>query len=409
VDYKLDAYIPTIVSQPSMKPDGALSVSGSVVYGTFGYQWYKNGVALAGGTGQSAEIPFSAGLSSGTYTVKLSNSFGSVSSAGVNFDRNVALRPYIPTIVSQPSMTPDGALSVSGSVVYGTFGYQWYKNGVAVAGGTGQSAEIAFYAGLSSGTYAVKLSNSFGSVVSNSVKFDRTKFSMFASVLGGTLPGDSELSGQVVSNFQIGKTEVTWGEWKTVREWAATHGYSDLADVGAGSVDPYPVINVSWYDVVKWCNAKSEKEGKTPVYQVSGVTYKSGESDPTVKTSANGYRLPTELEWEWAARGGRQTHGYTYSGSNDLNAVGWYSDNSSGASHEVGTKAANELGIFDMTGNVWEWCWDLYSSDFVYRRLRGGSWDDDASSATVSFRGYIGNPGYRDVSTGFRLACSSGQ
>jgi len=229
------------------------------------------------------------------------------------------------------------------------------------------------------------------------------------SVLGGTLPSASSLSAQVVDDFQIGKTEVTWGEWKSVREWAATHGYSDLADVGAGSVDPYPVINVSWYDVVKWCNAKSEKEGKTPVYQVSGVTYKSGKSDPTVKTSANGYRLPTELEWEWAARGGRQTHGYTYSGSNDLNAVGWYSDNSSGASHEVGTKAANELGIFDMTGNVWEWCWDLYSSDFVYRRLRGGSWDDDASSATVSFRGYIGNPGYRDVSTGFRLACSSGQ
>jgi len=397
-----------------MKPDGALSVRGSVVYGTFGYQWYKNGVALAGGTGQSAEIPFSAGLSSGTYTVKLSNSFGSVSSAGVNFDRNVALRPYIPTIVSQPSMTPDGALSVSGSVVYGTFGYQWYKNGVAVAGGTGQSAEIAFYAGLSSGTYAVKLSNSFGSVVSNSVKFDRTKFSMFASVLGGTLPGDSELSGQVVSNFQIGKTEVTWGEWKIVREWAVANGYDDLAKVGSGTGDRYPVTDVSWYDVVKWCNAKSEKEGRTPVYLVNGATYRSGEfgwngSGVVSQNAGNGYRLPTELEWEWAARGGRQTHGYKYSGSNDQNAVGWYYGNSGDRTHEVGTKAANEQGLYDMSGNVWEWCWDLYSSGYAFRRFRGGSWNSHADNAPVSYRGYDSGPDYRDSYLGFRLACSSGQ
>ena len=106
------------------------------------------------------------------------------------------------------------------------------------------------------------------------------------SVAGGTLSESSELAGEVVATFQIGKNEVTWGEWKTVRDWAVTNGYSDLAEVGdtypSGSADNFPVINVSWYDVVKWSNARSEKEGLTPVYQVSGTTYKTGQGEGSV-------------------------------------------------------------------------------------------------------------------------------
>jgi formylglycine-generating enzyme required for sulfatase activity len=108
------------------------------------------------------------------------------------------------------------------------------------------------------------------------------------TVQGGALPSGSGLAGQTVPTFQIGKYEVTWGEWKAVRDWAVNNGYSDLANVGSGSGDDHPVREVSWYDVVKWCNARSEKEGLVPVYQVGGAVYKTGESVPTVNSSASG-------------------------------------------------------------------------------------------------------------------------
>ncbi len=227
---------------------------------------------------------------------------------------------------------------------------------------------------------------------------------------GGTLPQSSGLSGQTVATFHIGTYEVSWGEWKEVRAWGVANGYSDLAGVGdtypSGSADNFPVINVSWYDVVKWMNAKSEKDGLTPVYQVSGAVYKTGESVPSLSSSANGYRLPTEVEWEWAARGGVSSQGYTYSGSNEVNAVAWYYDNSSNGTKAVGTKAANELGIHDMSGNVWEWCEDvLYTS---YRRFRGGSWYDRADGCSVADRVSGIGPAYRNGYIGFRLARSSG-
>lgn len=232
------------------------------------------------------------------------------------------------------------------------------------------------------------------------------------TVVGGTLPLSSELAGQTVSTFQIGKYEVTWGEWQEVRLWAVNNGYSDLQLVGSGASGSHPVQQVSWYDVVKWCNAKSEKDGVTPVYQVSGATYKTGETVPTENITANGYRLPKDKEWEWAARGGVSSQGYTYSGSNDANAVAWTWENSGQAAHEIGTKAANELGIYDMSGNASEWCedWDSWDSSDPDRLYRGGSWLSVAYNAEVASRDSFTNPATRDFrGIGFRLARSSGQ
>ena len=231
------------------------------------------------------------------------------------------------------------------------------------------------------------------------------------TVEGGTLPSGSELAGQSVGAFEIGKTEVTWSEWKEVRDWAVANnkGY-DLAGVGdkypQGSADNFPVIDVNWFDVVKWCNARSEKEGKTAVYTVSGQIYKTGESEPTVSASANGYRLPSDKEWEWAARGGVRSKGYTYSGSNTISEVGWTLENSNDGTKAVGTKQANELGIYDMSGNVWEWCEDVANTS--NRRIRGGSWDYNAGGAAVANRVFSNGPVYRHYNVGFRLARSSG-
>jgi len=185
-------------------------------------------------------------------------------------------------------------------------------------------------------------------------------------VQGGTLPQTSQLAGTTVSTFQIGKTEVTWAEWQEVRSWAVANGYSFNTgyntnnDIGSGNSGNHPVTAINWYDAVTWCNAKSEKEGLTPVYWLNGIVYRYGPHRPTVNASANGYRLPTEEEWEWAVRGGMSSKGYHYSGSNYLDAVGWYSANSEGSIMAVGTKSANELGLYDMSGNVWEMVENLW-------------------------------------------------
>ena len=173
-----------------------------------------------------------------------------------------------------------------------------------------------------------------------------------------------------------------------------------------------PVEKVSWYDCIEFCNElTAEIMGEEHcVYTIRG-------SSVTADFSQKGFRLPTEAEWEYAAMGGRY---HTYAGTNNdasLKDYAWYDSNSGGKTHEVGTKQANKYGIYDMSGNVWEWCWDWYSSSTPsggqsdptgaasgkFRVLRGGSWYYDADYAARAFQGYL-DPGHRDSNLGLRLA-----
>ena len=171
-----------------------------------------------------------------------------------------------------------------------------------------------------------------------------------------------------------------------------------------------PVEQVSWYDAIYFCNKLSEKEGLTPVYSVNGITdvskwgytpHNEEELEGNIRQNlaANGYRLPTEEEWEYAAEGGQN---YEYSGSNDLNEVGWYEDNSGDRTHSVAQKKANGYGLYDMSGNVWEWCWDVNFSNFRY--IRGGSYYYGDRDCRVDGR-YDDDAINQSDDRGFRVVC----
>lgn len=201
---------------------------------------------------------------------------------------------------------------------------------------------------------------------------------------------------------------VTLSDRRTQRRWPVGLGAFQIASLpvtqelyarvtgrrpSAASGDLLPVENVSWWDAVHFCNALSGRDGFSPAYRVDG-------DDIAWDASADGYRLPTEAEWEYACRAG--TSGPHYG---PLDDIAWYRENSGERPHEVGTKEPNAWGLHDMLGNVWNWCWDLYDPEVygTYRVLRGGGWFDEHWSLRASAR-RRSHPTYRVDDVGFRVA-----
>jgi formylglycine-generating enzyme required for sulfatase activity len=222
-------------------------------------------------------------------------------------------------------------------------------------------------------------------LVNNMVRVEDGTFTMGATSEQGSDAYDWEkpVHQVTLSSFSIGKYEVTQEEWEAVM------GSNPSFFKGA----KLPVEKVSWDDCQEFIRNLNALTGKR-------------------------FRLPTEAEWEYAARGGNRNQGYKYAGGNTIGSVAWYTDNSGRETHHVGQKQSNELGLYDMAGNVWEWCQDCYDSSYYGkspstnpvnntsvsgRVYRGGGWCDFARACRVSYRGR-GTPSYRDNDIGLRLA-----
>jgi formylglycine-generating enzyme required for sulfatase activity len=263
--------------------------------------------------------------------------------------------------------------------------------------------------------------------------------------MGDALDGESDAipTNVIVPAFYMDVNLVSLSEWQSIYNWGTNNGYG-FDSAGSGKASNHPVQTVDWYDCVKWCNARSQQAGLTPVYYTDAFflqVYTNGDTDAVYANwPANGYRLPTEAEWEKASRGGLSgqrfpwgntiswnqanyygdplsldPYGYAYDLATAINYDPAFNDGVYPYTSPVGSFAANGYGLNDLAGNVFEWCWDWYGTPYGqpsatdptgpatgnYRVLRGGSWGYDASNVQCADRG-ADNPGVAVNAFGFR-------
>jgi formylglycine-generating enzyme required for sulfatase activity len=333
--------------------------------------------------------------------------------------------------------------------------YTWYDSGDGPAGGPTVVIGTTPHAGMALVTATasepldvcyVKLAVSLDSGSSGDPTEGMVLIPGGEFVMGDTFDeGDDDelpLHTNTISAFHMDETEVTKAKWDEVYDWATARGYG-FDNAGSGKGTNHPVHTVNWYDCVKWANARSELAGFTPCYtNADGSVYTNGTFSGGCDWSADGYRLPTEAEWEKAARGGAANHRFPWDDSDEIQHAranyfsrdsyaydtsptrGDHPDYNSGGypyTSPVGSFAPNGYGLYDMAGNLYEWCWDWYGGSYYgsspgadprgpasgsHRVGRGGNWSYDANGCRVAGRNG-GSPGNEGNALGFRLVRSA--
>ena len=424
------------VGDPAVNFNGTGAFKFALVNGDGSASYWSNDGTSTEGSEPTAAV--SLPVTKGLYSVLLGANMTAIPNS-VFANSDVHLRVWFDDGSNGSQLlTPDQRIAAVGyAMVAGSL-----QPGVDISAGT---VTATAFSGDGSGLTNIPASAIVPAPPAGMVLIPEGAFTMGNSVAADTDITNADPVSTTVSAFYMDATEVTLSQWEVVQQWATlVGGYTALA-AGSGKNGDHPVHTVNWYDCVKWCNARSEREGKTPVYYTDDaqtLVYKTGNVDVTnaqVKWSANGYRLPTEAEWEKAARGGLSgkrfpwgdtlsqkqanyngnTGSYDYDdgpdGYNPIGAVG----GTEPATSPVGSFAANGYGLHDMAGNVFEWCWDWYGTPYAggsdprgattgpYRVLRGGGWDGGAGLCRSASR-YDGNPDYAGYG-GFRVVLAPGQ